>query len=323
MSGTNLDVLTGANRGVTWEFSHPGVFVNSTSTGAGTPTSIESSVSFTVSADVPVGTIVTVTATSVSNTARSDTQQFRVTAQGEADWGTPPRQGGGVLYGPFPPIELPTQREADDLPPEDRVGVPDPTFPADAMTPAFMLFNDVPMDAWFHEAVTIVNHHSIMRGTAFRTFEPNRAITRAEFVQVLANHANANLASFANATADFADVQQGVHWAFPAIQWAQSVGFNLGVNENHFAPNAPISRQEMASLLRRYTSIMNISLPSNTASAIVDTDSIAAWAADDVAAIRASGLMNAREGGMFAPRASVVRAEVAQVFANFIGVTGR
>lgn len=52
-----------------------------------------------------------------------------------------------------------------------------------------MPFEDVPENEWYYKAVQHVYNAGLMNGTAEKTFEPERAITRAEVAQVLVNFA--------------------------------------------------------------------------------------------------------------------------------------
>ena len=189
-------------------------------------------------------------------------------------------------------------------------------------TPAFVRFTDVGMGEWFHDAITLAYYLNLMHGFPDGTFRPRDNVTRAQLVQVLANLANADTLAFAGASATFGDVPQG-HWSFQAVQWAESVGFNLGFPDGSFRPDEPVTREQMASLFRRHATISNTTLQTRGVTPFVDQAAIGAWARDDVAAIQAAGVMSGREGNVFDPRANATRAELAQVLVNFLASAGR
>jgi len=324
VTGTDLGEpgTANANYGVSWNIIEPaGVVINSR---AAVRTDNGSTLTVTLSASngAQLGNVEVIASSMVpGSNGQAVVGTATISILGAAS--APPADGGGGGRNPGGVIGIVTHPEGtiipgdgDDLPPRPGHGV-EPFWITDGMTPAFMVFSDVGMAAWYHRAVTIVYHYGLMHGYPDGTFRPYRNITRAEFVQVLANHAGVNLSSFAGASSDFSDVAAS-HWALPAIQWAQSAGFNLGVGDNNFAPEADITRQEMASLLRRHANAMGITLQTNSVTAPTDEGSISAWAAEDVAIVRAARLMNAHDTGAFDPHGNATRAQVAQVFANLI-----
>jgi hypothetical protein len=114
-----------------------------------------------------------------------------------------------------------------------------------------------------------------INGTENGNFNPAGSITRAEFVKML-------VASFQLPldTSHFHFEDLSGHWAATYIQTAWSNGIVSGVSEYRFAPDAPIKREEAATIVWRYLkdhgvspSVQNFMLP-NT----VDT-----WASEGVA----------------------------------------
>jgi len=185
------------------------------------------------------------------------------------------------------------------------------------LTPAYTLFDDVSSTDWFHDFVTVVHHHGLMRGVAYRRFAPQAPMTRAMFIQVLANLEGVNLDAFTAGTPAFNDVAQGA-WYYAAIQWANSEGLTFGVGGGNFAPNESITREQMAALLNRYVNFRAIALPSHTTTPFTDAGTISYWAVNDVTAIQAAGIIGGFPDGSFAPRQTATRAEVATIFAEFI-----
>lgn len=50
-----------------------------------------------------------------------------------------------------------------------------------------MPFKDVPEDEWYYKAIKYMYSAGLMQGTSADSFEPERAMTRAEFAQALYN----------------------------------------------------------------------------------------------------------------------------------------
>jgi len=242
------------------------------------------------------------------------------TASGGDGEGGPPRQGGGIIR---PGLTTPGQPVVPGTtpPPTGEIQRDNPLFPLSDMTPAWLLYDDVSMNCWFHDFVTIVTHYGLMHGVGYRTFDPQGSMTRAMFVQVLANLEKANLGAFGGGTPAFNDIAQG-DWFYPAVQWAQSVGITTGVGEGMFAPNRSVTREEMARLLNNYAKHRSIALPSNAVTPFTDVAAVSFWAADDVAAIQAAGIIGGYPDGSFGPRRTATRAEVATIFAMFVQIPG-
>jgi len=198
------------------------------------------------------------------------------------------------------------------------------------MTPAGQLFDDVAANAWYHDYVTAAVHNNLFQGTAPRTFSPGANMTRAMFVQVLANLEGVDLAVYADTTPSFNDVSSSA-WYFAAVEWASSLGVVQGIGEGSFAPNASVTREQIALMLYRYVQITGVTLPQET-TAFTDTElhytttiftdqqTISPWASEAVAAIQAAGIITGRPDGRFDPQATATRAEVGAVFVRLVEV---
>lgn len=122
-----------------------------------------------------------------------------------------------------------------------------------------------------------------INGTENGNFNPAGSITRAEFVKLL-------VASFQLPfdTSHFHFEDLSGHWAATYIQTAWSKGIVSGVSEYRFAPNAPIKREEAATIVWRY-------LKDNGVSATVQNfmlpNTVDNWASEGVAQIMAKKLI--------------------------------
>ena len=107
-------------------------------------------------------------------------------------------------------------------------------------------FLDVPADAWYHEAVSVLAGKGIVNGTNEGTFQPERPITRAEFAAIAARFAKASTEK----TVDFPDVSADA-WYYQAVQTAVSYGWINGTSEGTFQPDRSITRAEAATIINR------------------------------------------------------------------------
>ena len=197
------------------------------------------------------------------------------------------------------------------------VPTPTPQLPTPPSLCAHQLFDDVAEGSWYHSYVSIVVENGLFQGVAPRTFAPNVTMTRAMFVQAIANLEGVSLAAFAQVSPSFNDVAPGA-WYFNAVEWAYEEGIVLGVGEDNFTPNAPITREQMALILHRYAQLRGIELTAGQSMRFTDHDSISLWAVDAVEAMQASGIIAGRPGGIFDPQANATRAEVAAIFARLL-----
>jgi len=179
-------------------------------------------------------------------------------------------------------------------------------------------FIDVAVTDWFYPYVRVVWENQLFHGTSHNTFAPQSNMTRAMFVQVLANLEGVNLNPYRNQAPIFNDVSAGA-WYFPAIQWAASQGLVRGVGNNNFAPSAPATREQIAVMLNNYVVSRGIELPASLGAASIFTDhsNISYWALESVLAMQAAGIITGYPDGSFNPQGTATRAEVAAIFARF------
>lgn len=108
------------------------------------------------------------------------------------------------------------------------------------------LFADVPLDAWYAEAVGEMTGYSLVGGYEDGTFRPEANITRAEFVTILSRIPHDDIGT----EGSFADVPK-THWAYDAVQTALAQGWVAGDPSGLFRPDDPISRAEVVTVLNR------------------------------------------------------------------------
>ena len=91
-----------------------------------------------------------------------------------------------------------------------------------------------------------------------------------------------------------------------------------GVEEAPFDPDRAISRQEMAVMLSNYANFKGYAIPVHRAMPnFTDQDSIASWALAASSALAEAGVING-SNNRFNPQDNATRAEVAQMFKNFL-----
>ncbi|MGG1639149.1 DUF4430 domain-containing protein [Paenibacillus sp. NRS-1760] len=155
--------------------------------------------------------------------------------------------------------------------------------------------------SWALEAVNKATALGFMQGTSTSnaTFEPKRNLTRAEFAALMVKYSGADPIM---EDSGFKDVNSGA-WYYGYVKAAKEKGLMSGVTETSFAPNQPITRQEMAAVLVRLKGLADENAPQ---AAIKDRDAVAAWAVPYVNVAYQKGLMTG-DNGKFNPQALVTR----------------
>ncbi len=157
---------------------------------------------------------------------------------------------------------------------------------------------------WAKSNVEYVYDHSLMNGYPEGIFAPENSITRAEFATVMSKFME--LGEDSAAADKFSDVDG--HWAKGYIGALYNREIVNGVSDIEFAPDANITRQEIATILARA-----FKLTEKSADVFADNDSIAEWASDFVYMTKAAGYMQGDENNNFNPIANATRAEVATI----------
>ena len=178
-----------------------------------------------------------------------------------------------------------------------------------------MPFVDVLLTDWFYDDVLYVFMNGMFNGTSATTFSPQMPMTRGMIVTVLGRLAGINVADYSGNSFD--DVNTTMYYA-PYVKWAAEKGIVNGVGNNKFAPNADISRQDLAAILYRYAEAMEIPLPEiTTATTFDDGANISDYAKEAVAAMQKAGIINGKPGNVFDPQGTATRAEVAAMLHRF------
>lgn len=122
-------------------------------------------------------------------------------------------------------------------------GPVDPGVPLTSYQPTF---SDVSADGPYYTAIQTVASYHLMGGYPDGTFRPEQAITRAEFVSMLAPYGEPAVSD----GTDFADVP-AEHWAADAIATAVNSGWLEGFTDGKFYPDQPLTRTEAVVIINR------------------------------------------------------------------------
>ena len=174
-------------------------------------------------------------------------------------------------------------------------------------------FGDVKKRDWFYFSVKFAYDFGLMKGTTEMEFSPDSYVTRAMFVMIIYRMEKEPQAG----GSVFVDVEIGGYYD-RAVAWANANGIVSGVSKDRFAPNDPITREQMATILYRYANFKGYDIESNGNTAYSDSSSISGYARNAVSWAAANLLMKGNDDGSFLPNANATRAQAAAVFARMI-----
>ena len=173
-----------------------------------------------------------------------------------------------------------------------------------------MPFTDVKVGSWYYDAVTFVYENGLMQGTSATRFSPDSSLTRAMLAQILYNRAGKPTVKDKSA---FTDVANDA-WYADAVIWAFGEGIVSGVGGGKFAPDASITREQLAAMLYRAAGspeVQETTLTFNDASKVSSyAKSAICWAVEE-------GIVTGKGGNRLDPTGTATRAEVAQMLARF------
>lgn len=179
-------------------------------------------------------------------------------------------------------------------------------------------FRDLDADAWYHDGVHACAVLGLMQGMGDRTFQPDSALTRAQFVTMLwrlAGEAGVN----GDEIHDFSDVGTGGYYA-AAVQWAVANNIAAGTSATTFSPNAPITREQMAAMLFRYAvydGLTAVALSENLSS-FPDVQQLSVWAMSAMQWAVGAGIIAGTPDGALAPQKNATRAQAAAMLARYL-----
>ena len=167
---------------------------------------------------------------------------------------------------------------------------------AAVMAKGVQTFADVNESDWFYDAVCYVTDNGLMNGTG-RGFAPQQTTSRAMLWAVLSRVDGQNAKRNAN------------DWYAAAQLWAIQHDISDGT-----APEAPITREQLAAMLYRYAQRKGLVRAAAYAdlSGFADAASVSAYAGEAMQWAVANGILTGMDGKL-CPQGNATRAQVAQI----------
>lgn len=178
-----------------------------------------------------------------------------------------------------------------------------------------MTFADVAKDDWFYEEVSDVFTRGIMNGVSDTQFDPEGTLTRGMVVTML--HRAAGEPAAEGDTA-FTDVEDSA-WYAEAVAWAAENGIVNGMGDGTFAPDADITREQLAAILYRYAgyALLDTNIGAAELTEFADRRSISAYAVEAMTWAVHTQLMMGSDNYL-TPAANATRAQAAVAFSRLL-----
>ncbi len=170
---------------------------------------------------------------------------------------------------------------------------------------------------WAGGAIQFVYDNGLMRGISDTSFAPDAAFSRAMLVAVLHRMADEPKT---NGSCPFTDVRDTAWYANP-VAWAYQNKLAGGMSATEYAPDAPITREQLAVMLMRFAKYMDYDT-TDTIRLVhyKDADLVSGYAETAVKWAVANGILKGRNLNELAPQGTATRAEVAVMLERFVNL---
>ena len=175
-------------------------------------------------------------------------------------------------------------------------------------------FTDVTVNNWYYSAVKDMYNKKYMSGTSTKTFSPESKVTRGMIVTMLHNMEKSPYVSDAS---KFSDVQNPKDYYYMAVKWAAKNKIVSGYSNGKFAPNDPITREQLAVILNQYCNYKG-KYKASTAnlSSFKDSSKISNYAKWGMNWAVGNKIINGSNGKLN-PQGTATRAEAAAMLSNY------
>ena len=186
--------------------------------------------------------------------------------------------------------------------------------PTDPSTGSDAIFEDID-GHWAESAIEYVYDEGLMNGISADEFSPDTATTRGMIVTMLYRLEGEPAVT---AECPFDDVDAGDYY-HDAVVWASENGIVNGISDTEYAPNANITREQLAAMMNRYAEFKGYDVSASTSlDGFADADDVSDYAVEALEWAVAEELVNGMGDNTVAPQGTATRAQVATIFQRFI-----
>ena len=187
------------------------------------------------------------------------------------------------------------------------------------VVPAAPVFSDVTSSYWGYNAISSLSGKGIVSGYPDGTFNPDASITRAEFttmlVKALGLNTTGTASTFTDVTAD--------DWCYSSVNAAVYAGLVSGTGDHLFAPNSPITREQMAVMVAHALGTNAPAVDGSEFTSFSDRASVNSWAVTGMEEAVKAGIVSGMTAAMLAPNDNATRAQAAAMIYKLITVLGK
>ncbi len=162
---------------------------------------------------------------------------------------------------------------------------------------------------WAKEPLNYFIDHNWMQGCGDGTYQPDRTITRAEFITLL-NQVCGFTEQNDAAVKKYTDVPEGA-WYYGNISIALAAGYVSGTGNTTMSPNDPITREQAFAMVARIANAVSDDL--TVLDKFSDSKDTSSYAKPYLAALTKLGYIAGCGDGTVKPLANITRAEAVQV----------
>lgn len=179
-------------------------------------------------------------------------------------------------------------------------------------------FADVNAGDWFYRDVLFSYEKGLMSGMDAAAFAPYANTTRAQIAVIFYRMEGSPAVEGENS---FTDVVRGsgTAWFYDAVTWAQQNGIMGGYDNSSFAPNDPITREQLAAIFYRYAQYKGYDTTQGGMAIreFGDYESISDYAMSAMVWAVNTGLVKG-DSNLLYPNGTATRAEIAAMLHRFV-----
>lgn len=177
------------------------------------------------------------------------------------------------------------------------------------------IFTDTEPDWFYSDPLDYCYENGIINGLTADTFGPTATLNRAQLVTMLYRHAGSPAVEEGSA---FTDVPEGQFYSAP-VAWASANGIVNGYEDGSFQPAAPITREQIVTMLHRYVTMLGRDNGErNDLSAFEDLDMLHGYALEPMQWAVANGVINGMSETVLGPQQSANRAQTVTILYRII-----
>ena len=177
-------------------------------------------------------------------------------------------------------------------------------------------FSDVAEDRWSASAIKNAVKKGYMNGVGDGRFDPSGPLTRGMVVTVLWRREGSPEPA---APSGFEDVPDG-EWYTDAVAWAKETGVVKGLTEKRFGPNEYVTREQLGTMLFRFSSTAPVSVPERAdLTPFSDEEIVSDWSEEAMRWAVEAGIINGTDGNRLLPGGFATREQFAAIIERYDG----